>query len=351
MERLSRPSRQRLVIGIVIALLLIGLLVVILDWREVHKILGETDWKLVPLALLFTFSSYACLSIAFALVSRIFSVFMSLKDLAEIGFVSTLLNHLLSAGGAAGYSVRFLLIGAQGTKIKDILAASLFASYINSLGMLALLPIGLIYLFVKHSLSKGAAVGVGLGAVLLVGLFFLATSLLFTHSFRRRLLHGLVKTIRKVIHRDLGPTFEDFNITIIQGVTAIRAQPLLLLLLVGLTVADWGSSVAALWFCFDALGDPISLGVLLTGFALGVTAGVLSMVPGGLGVQESSMAGIYALLGVSLQKAVLASILFRVVYYLVPYLVSLAFYWRLLQQMKRTTPGAEPAQEQRGGPA
>jgi uncharacterized protein (TIRG00374 family) len=123
-----------------------------------------------------------------------------------------------------------------------------------------------------------------------------------------------------------------------RGLSVVRTRPLLLVLMVALVVTDWTASVAALWFCFDALGDPISLGVLLTGFALGVTAGVLSMVPGGLGVQEGSMAGLYALLGVPLQKAVLASILFRVVYYLIPYLASLGFYWRLLRQVGRTTP-------------
>jgi uncharacterized protein (TIRG00374 family) len=115
----------------------------------------------------------------------------------------------------------------------------------------------------------------------------------------------------------------------------MRAHRSLLLVLVGLTVADRTCSVAALWFCFDALGDPISLGVLLTGFSMGVTAGVLSMVPGGLGVQEGSMASVYALLGVSLQQAALAAILFRVVYYLIPYLASLGLYWRLLRQVGR----------------
>jgi hypothetical protein len=38
---------------------------------------------------------------------------------------------------------------------------------------------------------------------------------------------------------------------------------------------------------------------------------------------------------------VLAAILFRVVYYLVPYLVSLGFYWHLLRHVGRTKPGAE----------
>jgi uncharacterized protein (TIRG00374 family) len=123
--------------------------------------------------------------------------------------------------------------------------------------------------------------------------------------------------------------------TLTRGVTGMRAHRSLLLVLVGLTVADRTCSVAALWFCFDALGDPISLGVLLTGFSMGVTAGVLSMVPGGLGVQEGSMASVYALLGVSLQQAALAAILFRVVYYLIPYLASLGLYWRLLRQVGR----------------
>jgi uncharacterized protein (TIRG00374 family) len=122
-----------------------------------------------------------------------------------------------------------------------------------------------------------------------------------------------------------------------RGVAALRRQPLLFALLVGLIGADWMASVVALWFCFDALGDPIGAGVLLTGFAIGITAGVLSMVPGGLGVQEGSMAGIYALLGVPFHQAVLASILFRVVYYLVPYVVSLGFYWRLLRQVGQAT--------------
>lgn len=340
METQPKSSHQRLVIGIVVALVVVGLLIAVLDWREVRKILDQTDWKLVPVALLFTAISYTCLSISFAIANRIFGVRMGWRDLSEIGFVSTILNNLLSAGGAAGYSVRFLLMHEQGAALRDIVAASLFHSYLDSLGMLALLPIGLGYLFVKHPLSPGATVAVGIAAVLLVILFFLATAVLFVGSLRTGVLRGLGRVGRWLMRRDLGPALENFDVTMTRGVGVVQTRPLLLALMLALVVIDWGACVAALWFCFDALGDPISLGVLLTGFALGITAGVLSMVPGGLGVQEGSMSGLYALLGVPLQKAVLASILFRVVYYLIPYLVSLSFYWRLLRQVGRTTPKA-----------
>jgi uncharacterized protein (TIRG00374 family) len=78
----------------------------------------------------------------------------------------------------------------------------------------------------------------------------------------------------------------------------------------------------------------MNIGTLLTGFSLGITAGFISLVPGGLGVQEGSMAGIYALLGVPIQTALLSAILFRIIYYFIPFLISLGFYRRLLRAPK-----------------
>jgi uncharacterized protein (TIRG00374 family) len=331
----AKPSRQRWATAFILLLILVGLAVVVLDWNQVRKILGETDWKLVPLALLVTAISYTSLSYGWAVTNQIFGVRMRRRDLAQIGFVSTILNHLISAGGAAGFSVRFLMMGAQGAAIKDIVAASLFYTYLSGLGMLAILPIGLLYLFLKHPLSTGAATGIGIGAVALFLVFILASALVFNRSLRTRVLHLLSRAARAVIRRDVTATMDEFDETMTRGVAAMRHQPLTFALLMGSIALDWTSSMASLWFCFDALGDPVKVGVLMTGFAIGVTAGVLSMVPGGLGVQEGSMSGIYALLGVPLQQAVLAAILFRVVYYLVPYLVSLGFYGRLLHQMRR----------------
>ena len=114
-----------------------------------------------------------------------------------------------------------------------------------------------------------------------------------------------------------------------RGVKFIRHRPSVLAMLVVLVIADWAGTVTALWFCFKALGNPIGIGTLLTGFSLGITAGFVSFVPGGLGVQEGSMAGVYALLGVPVRVALLAAVLFRIVYYFIPFLVTVPFYQRL----------------------
>ena len=121
-----------------------------------------------------------------------------------------------------------------------------------------------------------------------------------------------------------------------RGVTSIRHRPGVLLILLLVAIGDWVGTVAALWFCFAALGTFLGVGTLITGFSLGITAGFISMVPGGLGVQEGSMVGIYTLLGVPVRTAVLAAILFRIVYYFVPFLISLGFYHRLLRESSKT---------------
>lgn len=341
----AKPSRQRLIAGIAILFALVGVLVVALDWREIVKVLREANWRLLPVALVFTALSYLCMSFGFAVVNRAMGIRMRRRDLTEIGFVSTVINHVLSAGGAAGYSLRILAIRKHGYAINDIVAASVLHFYFTSLGMLALLPVGAGFIYFNHRLSKGATTGVGIATLVLMAVFLLATLIVFWRPLRLRILRTAGSAVQSVAKRDVTPALDEFDANVHRGVTALRRQPAELALLIVLVMLDWSFSIAALWACFDALGDPIKLGVLVAGFAIGMTAGVLSMVPGGLGIQEGSMAGIYALLGIPFQQAVLASILFRVIYYFAPYLFSLSLYHRLLRQVEGMS-SSEAAVEQ-----
>ncbi|HVO68462.1 MAG TPA: flippase-like domain-containing protein [Aggregatilineaceae bacterium] len=328
---------RRILVGIVVVLVLLGIFLVALDWRKAQHVLKQANWHWVGVALLFTAVSYVCLSYGFAVACRIFGITLRQRDLLEVGFISNVLNNLLSAGGAAGHSVRLIVMQRRGSAPADILAASLFHTYFNTLMLLILFPIGLGYLLVSHTLKGGAVIGVAMIGALAVLLAVLATAVVFSRPTRARIFRGLRRVVRAITRRDIGPSLEEFDNTVTRGVAAIRSHPVLLGRMLGLVFTDWFSSMVALECCFEALGYRLSPGVLVTGFAIGVTAGLVSMVPGGLGVQDGSMAGIYHLLGVPLEHAVLAAVLFRVVYYFIPFGVSLASYWRLLRTTREVT--------------
>ena len=334
----SKSRHQRIIVMAVVFLALLGIVIVAMDWGQVQQVLGQADWRLLAIALLFTAVSYGCLGYGFAVVSKLFGIRMSQRDLFEIGFVSFALNHLVAFGGTAGYSLRALLIKRRRQSIRDVLVASIFHSTFNNLMLLTLFPIGLVYLFLSYPLARGAAISVATAVALLFLLVLLAAAVIFVKPLRVVVLYGLRKAAYKITRRNIEAQTKELNGTLKHGINALKERPLVLVLLTGLVVADWASCVAVLGFCFDALGDPLSPGVLLIGFAIGVALGLLSMVPGGLGVQEASMATVYTLLGVPLEQAALAAILFRVVYYFIPFLISLGFYWRLLQRGDKLTP-------------
>jgi uncharacterized protein (TIRG00374 family) len=245
------------------------------------------------------------------------------------------LNHLVLSGGAAGYSVRFVLMNRHGVSLREVIAISIFHFMLTSLMMIAMLPVGFLYLGLNASLSGTTATILAATAlVVFLGSWF-SVGLIFWGRLRRRAIFLLEKPTRTLLRRDMRETLERFEATMALGTHAMRRNPGSMLIIGSLIVLDWAFSAATLWFCFRAFDVTLSVGELISGFVIGTMAGVASLFPGGLGIQEASMTGIFVLFGTPLDKAVVASILYRVIYSIIPYLVSLGFYrWILRQEDK-----------------
>ncbi len=333
MRTLTR-HQNRLVTVLILAILVLGVVLVISDWQDMRQVLMAADWRFLLPVVLFTFLSYSFYSYAYAYVARMLGIQMGKRELAEVCFISTIVNHVLTTGGVVGYSLRYLLMKMYRVSLKDVLSSSLLHYYLTSLDMLTFLPLSFIFLLNNANVPRGAAIALGLMTVLFGFVLFAITSLVLFPSRRRPLINLLGRLGAKILHRDFSNWLDQLDESLTRGTGAIRQRPLKLVWIMLLTLLDFSCSIIALGFVFEALGPPVKVGVLVSGYVIGIMAGLLSMVPGGLGVQEGSMAGIYALMGVRLEQAVLAAILFRLLYYLLPYFLILPFYNRLLRRAK-----------------
>ena len=345
MARLTNPpltimptttrAHPRLVIILIIVIALVGVVVVAFDWQEMSKVLVEADWRYIPAVLLFTFLSYACYSYAYAFVCDLLGISMRRRDLAMVCFISGVVNHVISTAGLAGYSLRYLLMRLYNVSLKDVLTSSILHIYITSLDMLTFLPLTFIYLLVHATVPKGIAITFGLVTLLFAFVLILTTVLVVFPSRRLPIIKILASLGQKILHHDYLPWLTQLDETLTCGTRAISQRPMLLAWILLLTLVDFICSIAAMGFVFEALGPGVKPAALVTGYVIGIMAGLASMVPGGFGVQEGSMAGIYALLGIHLEQAVLAAILFRILYYLVPYFLILPFSNRLVRRAKQ----------------
>jgi uncharacterized protein (TIRG00374 family) len=330
----TAPGHRALVVSVIIGFALLGALVVAMDGDKALRVIGRADWRALVSALIFTAVSYFCLTEGYTSINRIFGIRLDRRAQLEVGFVSFALNNLIAVGGAAGYSLRTGLLRRRGFALEDILGASLVHSYFNHLVMMGLLPVGLVYLLVNHPLGQRRTAELFAATALTIVVLGATTALLFGARARSRAALLLAGLGRHILRRDFGPALRNLDATLGRGIAAICRQPRVLGAPLVLVLADWAACVVALGFCFRALGEPLHPGVLITGFAIGVTLGLVSMLPGGMGVQEGSMTGVYVLLGVNYEKAVLAAIVFRAIYYLVPFVVSLFLYANIARRTR-----------------
>jgi uncharacterized protein (TIRG00374 family) len=333
MQPTTRPQ-HRLVTIFILAILTVGVIVVAADWKDMRQVLSEADWHYLVPVLLFTFGSYTFYSYAYAFVAQLLGIQMGKGALAEVCFISTIVNHVLTTGGVVGYSLRYLLMKMYNISLKDVLSSSILHYYLTSLDMLTILPLSFIYMMAHASVPRGIAIALGLMTFIFLLVLLLFTGLLLFPSRRRPVITALARLAHKLTRRDFTAWLAQLDDSLTCGTVAVRREPAKLVWIMLLTLLDFTCSIIAMGFVFDALGPPVKAGVLVSGYVIGIMAGLLSMVPGGLGVQEGSMAGVFALMGVRLEQAVLAAILFRLMYYLLPYFMILPVYNRVLRQAK-----------------
>lgn len=332
-----KRHRQRILLTGIFLLLVIGILIIILDWQNTRAVILAAEWQKSGFAFLFVACSYFFLSYGYAIVSRVFDIQLDRINLLYVGFVSTALNNLLDSMGMGGHALRIMLMERRDIPSSKTLAASIFHSHLHNLGMFCVLPIGLIYLVVNRLVPPAGMFWLSVFTAVVIAFIIVATLVVFKQSLRAFCINLLSRLLRFITRRDASSFFTTFDESMTAGVAVLKDKPRTLLLILFCVAAEWAFMLVGFWCCFDALGAPVSPGILITGFSVGISVGNVSMLPGGLGIQEASMAGVYASLGVPFERGVLVSLLFRTVYDFIPFLISLFFYRRLLRMSKPVT--------------
>jgi uncharacterized protein (TIRG00374 family) len=113
--------------------------------------------------------------------------------------------------------------------------------------------------------------------------------------------------------------------------TQLSAQPIRprrLLVVMAWCVLRWVAELAGLWALFRGLGYPLDLVTLMVGFGVEHVVLMVPVSPGGLGLVEAGMAGVFTALGVPASIAVTAVLAYRIVSYWLPVLAGVPQYLR-----------------------
>ena len=298
------------------------------------RVVSDIHRGYAALAFLCAFAAYGMIGMALWEVLRLSGYRRPFSEVCGIAFVSTSANYFVSSMGVSGFALKAHLLRKRNVPF----GATVTASVVTTALMYAVLGViilqGLLYYMVRlHGTHIQVLEGV-LGLALL-GMTSVPLLLIFFHRevrshLVRRTFHWMSMASFKLAQKEIPhEDFQTFERQLNQGLDTIRASRGGLTITLAYTCLDWALTMAVLYFGFRAVGAHMTVGHLSAGFAVGMACTLIPLLPGGLGAMEASMAAVFARMGTDWETALVAVLLYRMAYYVVPGIVSVFLLWGL----------------------
>lgn len=336
-------SKNRRLKSIITLLTLLALVATIYALRNqlydtIYNLLQVNPWPIlliIPLALI----NHYLQAKVYQGLFRIFGDRFRTKSMMRLSLELNLVNNVFPSGGVSGFSYLSLRMRDEGvstakaTFVQIMRFAVLFASF------QILLALGLLMLAFGGSANDFVLLLAGsLATLLLVG----SAVGIYIIGSRDRIdsfLTWLTKLLNRLIHivRPLHPetiniararrAFDELHQSYkrVRGNLADLRRPLFYALGVSL------SEVVAIYSVFVAFGYWINPGAVIIAYAVANFAGLVSILPGGVGIYEGLMTGVFATAGVSAALSLPVVIAFRVLSMMVQLPIGYFFYQRSLR--------------------
>ena len=271
--------RRRFLIGLAFGILVVAGLVIVSDGPALWRTLRDFQWWLLPLILFLTTVNYAGRYLKWEFYVDLLKVEGLRRRTSFIIFVAGL-AMAITPGKVGEVLKSYLVRRATGTPMAVTAPIPLGERLTDGIAMLVLASVGLLSFQYGWQLLLVAAVG-ALGVVVIVQ--------------NRRFVEWLLGKLERfpvvaprvnLLHRLYDSTY-------------ILLQNRNLLIATGIGTVSWAGECLAFYVILIGLGLPTNLETLILAFFVLASAtilGSLSMLPGGLGAAEASVAGLLIIL-------------------------------------------------------
>ncbi|MBI4655432.1 MAG: flippase-like domain-containing protein [Elusimicrobia bacterium] len=297
-------------------------------------VLKNADLFFLGFCMVFAVSSYSFMGLTLWEVLKLLHYRLPFWETGGIALVSTAANYFFSSGGISGFALRAHLLSKRRIPYGICVTTSVVISVFIYLVLSILILQGMILQLLKtHEFGLRFFESL-LGIIFLLGFAFFLVLLFFRHEMRskwsKKLYHGVNHIIyffsKKEIPRE---TFNQFEHQLNRGIHTIHSRKYELPKVIGYVCMDWISTLLILYFAFMAVGINMGTSKLIIGFSFGMAMTVIPVLPGGLGAMEAAMTAVFFQMGISWEKALAASLIYRFFYYLLPAFFAIFIYWGL----------------------
>lgn len=345
-------SKQIKIVINVITIAALGLLIYY-SWPQItsglKEILGAKlaiVFLIIPLQLINYFTIAKFYQAYFKNGGQTLPMKLMYRIALELNFV----NHVFPSGGVAGFSYLGLRMRKQGIPVARTTLAQTMRFGLTFLSFLIILFLGMFLLSFGRLNSGGAiAMYIGLSIAFLTLFAVVVVSYVISSEYRIKTFIAFLPRVANVISKKLVrktyinvERIERLCTNLHNDFVTMRKDwrklkmPFAWALLVNIT------EIGTIYLAFVALGQLVNPGAVILAYAVANFAGLVSILPGGIGVYEALMTGVLATAGVAKALALSATLIYRIVCIVVFIPVGFVLYQLSLRKGEAGVPGREP---------
>lgn len=348
---MAQSNKKALVVVslFVVGIMILGLFMALKsDLPKLGATFQHIHIQFLVFALLCTAIAYLAFTLSFNGLFELTPFKIPFTQFFPIMFISATINYILSSGGWAGVAIRSFLLKQHKVPYSVTIPLSFAQNMIFNLVLAGVSFGGLIFLREHPEFIGGTQEGVVLGFMVgLASLVALMLLVFFQGNFRRWFFKLVIKTgnwlshvllRRRTTNQRLAEIRENLDATI----RYFHKGYIQLFVVLFWVCMDWCFTALTLYFCFNAVGVELPLGLLMVGFTVFFLTSTINPIPAGMGVSESALAFVFSLLGVGLEQTMVAALLFRFVFFVLPMAVSTALYLDTMRQFLKSQVAENP---------
>lgn len=312
-------KRVKLIINIV-TLVALGVLLYV-SWPQITqglKEIGGAKWSVIFLMLPMQLINYYAIAELYRSYFKQSGEVIKRSTMYKIALELNFVNHVFPSGGVAGFSYLGLRLKHHGIPVARTTLAQAMRFALTFISFLILLFIGMFML--SFTSGGGVALFIGLSIAFvtlfgtLVGIYIisneqrikgftaflpkLANSILKPFTHRRNTINiKKIETLFEDLHKDYAAIAKNWHQLRVPFVWALIIN---------------ATEIATAYLAYVALGHLVNPGAVILAYAVASFAGLVAILPGGIGVYEALMTAVLTSTGIPKALALSATLIYRI---------------------------------------
>jgi uncharacterized protein (TIRG00374 family) len=271
---------------------------------------------MIPFQMLNYFSQAKFYQYMFRALGERFRIRPMIRFALEMNFVNT----VFPSGGVSGFSYITLRLKDEKISAAKATLVQMMRFFLIFVSVQVLLFVGLVALAIGGKANDFAILLAGIVGTLIVVLTLLVGYVIGSHERINAFFVFLANLINGLIHIFRRGTPETINISrakkafteLHENYMQIRQNLMLLKLPFVFALISVVAEVLTIYTVYVAFGQWVNIGAVILAYAIANFAGLISILPGGIGIYEALMTGVLAAGGIPAAVSLPVTVMYRV---------------------------------------